>query len=301
MNLKNWITAFRLRTLTLSLSCVMMAYTAARIFEVEINYLILTFTVLTTVFLQILSNVANDYGDAVSGADDENRVGPERMTASGKISKNQMKNAVILFSILSLMSGILLLYFSKEFISLQAIGILFLIGIGAIAAAIKYTVGKSPYGYSGLGDIFVFIFFGLVAVIGSFYLFTSTIELQILFPAVTMGFLSMGVLNLNNMRDHVSDKLNNKNTLVVKIGIQKAFIYHVFIILSALISIIIFVGMHYNTYINWIFLLSTPLFFLALKSIASKLQNPSSLDSELKKLAISTLFLNILLLLGFVV
>ena len=299
MNLKNWITAFRLRTLTLSLSCVMMAYTAARIFEVEVNYLILTFTVLTTVFLQILSNVANDYGDAVSGADDENRVGPERMTASGKISKNQMKNAVIVFSILSLMSGILLLYFSREFISLQAIGILFLIGIGAIAAAIKYTVGKSPYGYSGFGDIFVFIFFGLVAVIGSFYLFTGTFELQILFPAITMGFLSMGVLNLNNMRDHVSDKLNNKNTLVVKIGIQKAFIYHVFIILSALMSIIIFVGMHYNTYIDWIFLLSTPLFFLALKSIASKLQNPVSLDPELKKLAISTLILNILLLLGF--
>lgn len=277
----------------------MMAYTAARIFEVEVNYLILTFTVLTTVFLQILSNVANDYGDAVSGADDENRVGPERMTASGKISKNQMKNAVIVFSILSLMSGILLLYFSREFISLQAIGILFLIGIGAIAAAIKYTVGKSPYGYSGFGDIFVFIFFGLVAVIGSFYLFTGTFELQILFPAITMGFLSMGVLNLNNMRDHVSDKLNNKNTLVVKIGIQKAFIYHVFIILSALMSIIIFVGMHYNTYIDWIFLLSTPLFFLALKSIASKLQNPVSLDPELKKLAISTLILNILLLLGF--
>jgi 1,4-dihydroxy-2-naphthoate polyprenyltransferase len=301
LTIKNWLEAFRLRTLTLSLSCILIAFTAAFINNTAIDYKIVIFTIITTVFLQILSNVANDLGDFISGADGIDRVGPERMTSSGKISKQQMTFAVVFFSIASLVSGSYLLYLSRNNISVEAIAIMFLIGLGAIAAAIKYTVGKSPYGYMGLGDVFVFIFFGLVGVGGSYFLFTGEYEFSVLFPSITMGFLSMGVLNLNNMRDYYSDKKNNKNTIVVKIGLEKAFIYHALLIIFSQISILTFVVINFSNYFNFIFLLASLLLFLSLKRIKSNLYQSKELDPELKKLAITTLLLNILLLVGFVI
>ena len=217
---KNWLVAFRLRTLPLALSSIilgsMLAY-ADGIFSWPVAILAVT----TTLFLQILSNLANDYGDSVSGVDNEHRVGPSRSVQGGAITASQMRRAVFLFAFLSLASGIGLIIVGTRGLQLESTLIYLVLGLGAIAAAIKYTVGKNPYGYQGLGDLFVFIFFGLVGVCGTYYLHTHQLPWDILLPAASVGLLSVAVLNLNNLRDRESDAASGKRTLVVKLGSEK--------------------------------------------------------------------------------
>jgi len=213
--MKRWLKAFRLRTLPLSLSGIVLG-TVLAANEGEINAILLALCIATTILFQILSNLANDLGDSTSGVDNDHRVGPKRSTQTGEISPKEMKRAVIILSVLSLISGSAAAYLGSIGLNQTYLLLFFVLGIASIGAAIKYTMGKSPYGYSGLGDVFVFLFFGWLSVLGTYFLQTHSFDAMLLLPASSIGLLSAGVLNMNNMRDHVNDKTNNKNTLVVK-------------------------------------------------------------------------------------
>lgn len=236
---KAWIKAMRLRTLPLSFSCILTGSGIAYYENMMDcvggmwNWNVFILTLLTTLFLQILSNLANDYGDAKKGADNENRIGPERAVQSGLISLKEMKNGVAVFALLSFVSGVFLLLEAFDYdLNWVFLGFITL-GLAAIAAAIKYTVGKGAYGYSGMGDIFVIIFFGLVGVMGTTYLQAHYLNELWALPALTIGLLSAAVLNLNNMRDRVNDQEVGKNTLAVKFGFKGAKAYHLSLFLAA--------------------------------------------------------------------
>lgn len=295
---KVWLEAFRLRTLPLALSCIFMGAFLAFYFG-HFNALIFVLAILTTLFLQILSNVANDYGDAVKGTDNENRLGPPRAVQSGAISAQSMKNAVIIFAILSLLSGVTLLFVSFSGISIETVG-LFLLGIGAIAAAIKYTVGEGAYGYRGLGDVFVLLFFGIIGVGGSYYLFSQELELIVLLPAFSIGLFSMGVLNLNNLRDIDNDRDSGKNTIIVVYGARFGRLYHLMLIVTAWICSIVFMVLEFNSIAQLLFLLSLPLFIANLKKVFTY-QNPRELIPSLKQLAMGTFIFTLLFGIGLII
>jgi len=285
-NARAWLVSLRLRTLPLALACTGMgSFLAAgfRVFNRETCLL----TLLTAILLQILSNLANDFGDYKTGADNEERIGPQRALQSGIISLPAMQNAIVFTSIVTLISGSTLLYTSTN--GFQIFILFFVIGLLCIVAAIKYTMGKNPYGYSGFGDIAVFIFFGIVAVGGTFYLHAHGFYLDVLLPASALGFLSAGVLNVNNMRDIYSDAATGKHTIVVRMGIAKAKIYHLFLIVFAFISLICFTLLHENSIWQWAFLITLPLFIVHL--IAVMKSSSEGMDKYLKQLAISTLLL----------
>ncbi len=289
MNLKPWLQAARLRTLPLSVSGIIMG-SAYAYYQNAFNGIIFVLAILTTLLFQILSNYANDYGDGVKGTD-ANRIGEKRLVAAGVISAKQMKNAVILFSILSFISALTLIYvaFGKE--NFAYIVIFTLLGIASIGAAIKYTVGSNAYGYSGLGDVFVFVFFGLVSVVGSNFLYTHFIDWQILLPATTIGLLSVTVLNLNNMRDIENDRKAGKNTLVVKIGLEKAKKYHFTLLAVAILCFVVFCVLHNFTIIP---VLAVALVLIFHSISVQKSAAYKDFDPELKKVALSTFALSVL-------
>jgi len=233
---------------------------------------VLGLAALTTILLQILSNMANDYGDFVNGKDTAERIGPKRMVQSGKILPKTMLRGIIIISALTVVSGLLLIFIGTTGIDRSNILIFGALGIAAIAAAIKYTVGKNPYGYRGLGDIFVFVFFGLVGVIGTYFLHTQSFIWSLLLPASAMGLLSTGVLNMNNLRDYEADKNAGKNTIVVAMGPRKAKIYHLFLVIGAMLLTIVYTVINYNSAWQWLFLISFPVLFLNLKIIHLQLQ-----------------------------
>lgn len=287
--MKNWLKAFRLRTLPLSLSVILIGNALATPYTENFSWLIFTLSILTTVLLQILSNLANDYGDAVKGADNEGRIGPKRAVQSGAISMKSMKNAIILFALLSLVSGLALLYVSfGTDLSWTLLGFLIL-GLLSIAAAIKYTVGKGAYGYAGLGDVFVFLFFGIVGVMGPFYLQTQTLEINPMLIGVTMGCFSTAVLNLNNMRDVENDKAVGKNTLVVKIGAESAKLYHYSLFFIAYFAFALFIISRPPVYLTSLFII-LPVITLQILHLLKvyKISSPKDFDPELKKVAITT-------------
>jgi 1,4-dihydroxy-2-naphthoate octaprenyltransferase len=292
-NAKAWLQAARLRTLPLSVSGILVGCFYA-FSKGMTNWSILGFALLTTLGLQILSNFANDYGDGVKGTDNENRVGPQRAIQSGAISVAEMKKGIIITSILTLIAALVLIYLSFGKDNFGYSLFFFFLGLGAIAAAIKYTVGKSAYGYRGLGDLFVFIFFGLVSVIGCYFLFAKDIDLKVILPAVSIGLLSVAVLNLNNMRDQVSDAMSGKNTIVVKMGAKKAKIYHYLVIITALVLILLFAILCSFKPLQYLFLISYIPFIKHIVTV-SKNTVPRELDPELKKVALGTFLLSILL------
>jgi len=283
--MKHWISAFRLRTLPLALSSIMMAgFLAASANAFRWSIFILC--VVTTIFLQILSNLANDYGDSIHGADGADRKGPSRAVQSGKISATRMKAGMIVFVILSLISGTSLLFVA---FGLNWNAILFFLGLGilSILAAIAYTVGKRPYGYAGLGDVSVFIFFGLIGVLGSLYLFAHQLNWEYLLPATSCGVFAVGVLNINNIRDIESDQKAGKFSVPVRIGRQNAILYQWSLIFVGLASALLFVLRNYASPVQFLFLLSVPAFFLIGRNVRQK---PShELDPYLKFMALSTL------------
>ncbi len=292
--MKVWLSAFRLRTLPLSLSCIGMgSFLAAA--QNKFNGLIFFLCCTTTIFLQVLSNLANDYGDTVNGADHSQRNGPQRAVQSGAISKRQMKSAIVIFIVLSLISGLKLLYSA---FGLDLKSFLFFLGLGVLSifAAIAYTIGKKPYGYIGLGDLSVLLFFGLVGVIGSQYLFTKTFSLLQILPALSCGFFSMAVLNINNIRDIESDRQAGKFSIPVRIGKERATQYHWMLLLGGIACTLIFVTINYKTPMQFMFLLSTPLLIINGKSVA-KLPS-EKLDPYLKQMALSTLLFVLLFGIG---
>lgn len=243
-------------------------------------------SITTTILLQVLSNLANDYGDSVHGADSSERKGPGRAVQSGVISATQMKNAVILFVILTLVSGISLLFLAFGF-DWDAILFFLALGLLCIGAAIAYTMGRKPYGYAGLGDLSVLIFFGFVGVLGSQYLFTQQLSYLNLLPALSCGVFSIGVLNINNIRDIESDRLAGKYSVPVRIGREKAIVYHWVLILTGITAAIVYTSVSYHAPWQWIFLISVPLFVANGKAIGSK--PATELDPYLKQMALSTL------------
>lgn len=285
MNWRIWLQAFRLRTLPLALSSIAMAgFLAAEKDAFQLPIFLLCIT--TTICLQILSNLSNDYGDSVHGADHKDRKGPSRAVQTGAISFSAMKKAIILFVVLSLVSGITLLLVA---FGLDWSAILFFLGLGmlSIVAAIGYTVGKKPYGYLGLGDISVLIFFGLVGVLGSLYLFTKSISPLHILPALSCGLFSVGVLNVNNIRDIESDRQAGKHSLPVRLGRSRAIVYHWVLLATGLILGSLYMVFTLESPWQWLFLLSGPFFFLNARAVSSK---PSTeLDPYLKQMALSTL------------
>jgi 1,4-dihydroxy-2-naphthoate polyprenyltransferase len=280
-----WIKAFRLRTLPLAVSCIAMGgflASEAGVFRWDIFLL----CVLTTIFLQILSNLANDYGDSIHGADSIHRKGPSRAVQSGAVTKAQMRNAVIIFVLLSLTSGISLLIvaFGAEW---KAIFFFLGLGILSILAAIAYTVGKKPYGYVGLGDVSVLLFFGFVGVLGSYYLFTKTITVYEMLPALSCGLFSIAVLNINNIRDIESDRKAGKFSIPVRIGKDKAVVYHWFLLIAGIISAITYTVLTFSSAWQLLFLLTLPLFVKNARAINNRPSN--ELDPYLKHMAITTL------------
>ncbi len=293
--IQHWLSAMRLRTLPLALSCVFSG-TAIALIEDRFQWSICILTVITTILLQVLSNFSNDLGDFKNGADNAGRIGPQRAVQSGAISAEQMKNAVIITALMALLTGVSLLYVSLYDTGYAAAAIvMLLLGIGSIGAAVKYTAGKNPYGYRGLGDVFVFLFFGLVGVIGSAFLQTKMVEWWYALPAVTIGLLSTMVLNLNNMRDRVNDQKSGKQTLVVRMGGDNAKIYHLVLFIGALIAAITF---NIQFEMKWAIML-LPFIVLALhmrKVMATRQEK--DYDPELKKVALSTFLVSILLLIS---
>lgn len=300
--MKHWIEAARLRTLPLSVSGIIVGsmyalanptenvYTPTEVF----NWKIFGFALLTTLGLQVLSNFANDYGDGVKGTDNEDRIGPKRAIQSGVITPQAMKKAIIITSILTLLSAITLIYFAFGETNFVYSIFFLLLGIAAIVSAIRYTVGNSAYGYKGFGDIFVFVFFGLVSTLGVNFLYSKEVDPLLILPAVAIGLLSVGVLNLNNMRDEASDKKSGKNTIVVKMGGQAAKKYHYFLIITAMVSVVVFAILSDYNFDQYLFLLA----YIPLTKhliVVSKNKEPKLLDPELKRVALSTFLLSVLL------
>lgn len=293
--ISSWISAFRLRTLPLALSSILMgAFLAGSVGM--FSWPILLLSMLTTVCLQVLSNLANDYGDFRHGADGDQRRGPQRTVQSGQISPQEMKRGIIIAAILSFAFGVALLITSFGELWLQLLLFLFL-GIGAIAAAIKYTAGTNPYGYRGLGDIFVLVFFGWVGVFGTYYLFAQTLDWAVLFPATSCGLLATGVLNLNNIRDIDSDKLAGKYSIPVRIGRRNATLYHFTLLLMSVLLSSLYVWMNYTSPWQWLFLLTVPLLVINGRAVKYNV-NPQTLDPYLKQLALSTLLFVLLFGIG---
>ena len=233
------------------------------------------FAALTAILLQILSNLANDYGDFKKGTDSAKRVGPQREMQRGAITEKEMKLGLAVTAALCLISGALLIFVFAQ-LTWKELAVFAALGLGAVLAALLYTLGKRPYGYRGLGDLFCFLFFGWAAVAGTYYLATKSLDFSVLLPATAMGFLSNAVLNINNMRDYENDKASGKNSLVVKLGLRKAFIYHCLLIGGAFICLTVYLVLHHAAWYSYLFLL---LFLLFVKDlIAIKKTNPELLD-----------------------
>lgn len=269
----------------MALSCIAMGGFLAEVagaFRWDVFVLCVT----TTVFLQILSNLANDYGDSIHGADRAGRAGPVRVVQSGAVSARQMLAAVTIFVLLCLVSGIALLWVSFG-AQWQALLFFFCLGLLCIAAAMAYTMGKKPYGYAGLGDVSVLIFFGLVGVAGSYYLFTQQIPGLEWLPALSCGFFAIAVLNINNIRDIETDRAAGKFSVPVRIGRKKAVVYHWFLLAGGWLAAFVYTVILYSSPWQLLFLVSTPLFVY--NGIAVSKREGQSLDPLLKQMALSTL------------
>jgi len=291
--MKKWIAAARLRTLPLSISGIILGSLIA-LSEGHWNWSIFILAFLTTLFLQVLSNYANDYGDGIKGTDAE-RIGEKRAVASGEISAKQMRNAVILFSLISAVTAFLLIYISFQENFGWALLFIFLT-FACVWAAIRYTVGKSAYGYAGMGDIFVFIFFGIISVWGSYTLYQhTTVHLSIFLPASAIGLLSTAVLNLNNMRDIETDQKAGKLTLPLRMGFQNAKIYQtVLLLLPFILASIYLFQIGKTEWFRFIFLILLIPAILLVKTIFTT-SEPKLLDKELKKVALMTLAFSLIL------
>lgn len=293
--ISNWIKAFRLRTLPLSFSLIIVGSALAYergLFQISI----FVAAILTTLFLQILSNVSNDYGDAVSGADYAGRIGPKRAVQSGAISLQSMKRAIVWFALLSLLSGICLLYLALPNLGHSGVLIMLLVGIASIVAAICYTVGKRPYGYRGLGDVSVFVFFGLVGVVGSYVLYSGSMELELLLPASGIGLLSVAVLNMNNMRDYDSDRRAGKNTLIVRMGLSWGRVYQVVIVIGAFVCLAIY-AICFGSQWQLLSMLALVRFVPHLRFVFN-MENAHNLDTQLKVVSVGTLIVALLFSVG---
>ncbi|MBV5316126.1 MAG: 1,4-dihydroxy-2-naphthoate polyprenyltransferase [Prolixibacteraceae bacterium] len=297
-SLKSWVKAARLRTLPLAMSGILMG-AALSFLDNGFNLTVTVLAIVTALFIQIFSNFANDYGDSQKGTDNQHRVGPKRTVQSGEISPQQMKVGMIVLILLSLTTGIWLIAEGTKGLDITTFLLFLVFGVVALIAAYRYTAGSNPYGYAGFGDIAVFLFFGILPVAGTYFLNSHQLSAEIFLPALSIGFFSTGVLNLNNMRDIENDRNSGKNTVVVRMGSSKSKIYHFWLILTGLLTSVLFVVLNGKSTLHWLFLLSFPLFLNDLMQI-SKITSPKKFDPFLKKLSLATLLFTVLFGLGII-
>ena len=295
---RSWLKAARPRTLPLAMASILTGAALAW-FDGALNPKVFVLASLTAVFLQILSNLANDYGDFEQGSDNLNRIGPSRTVQSGEISPSQMKKGIAVAVILSLFTGILLIIEGIRGLSAYYYAIFGVLGIISIFAATKYTMGKKPYGYMGLGDFSVFLFFGQAGVLGTYFLHTHRLSWGAAIMAMVMGFFSMGVLNLNNMRDIKNDISCGKMTLAARIGLTRAKKYHAFLIIFGLIGSVVYIVLNFTSIKQLVLLLIFPKFIMDLTAIF-KIDENRMLDPFLKKLSISTFIFALLFSTGLI-
>lgn len=295
--MKYWIQAARLRTLPLSISGILVG-SAYAYHQHTFEWIIFVLALCTTLSFQILSNFANDYGDGIKGTD-ANRIGEKRLVASGEISSAQMKRAIIINGIISFLLAVALIYFSFGQENFVYSVIFLVLGIASITAAIKYTVGNNAYGYSGFGDVFVFIFFGLVAVVGSNFLYSKSIDIKLFLPAIAIGMLSTAVLNLNNMRDIDNDRIAGKSTLIVKFGLKFGLWYQRILIFVPIVLYLVFLFDFKNG--NPGFAILFLYLAIAHNKTITKIVDPKDFDPLLKQVALSTFLFAILLSLKLII
>lgn len=295
---KSWVKAARLRTLPLALSGILMGSALAAFWH-GFNWIVFILAILTATLIQVFSNFANDYGDFQKGTDNHQRLGPTRTMQGGEITIKEMKSGMFVVAGLSFLLGIILVFVGTWHHNPTAFFVFIGLGILALLAAYFYTAGKRSYGYIGLGDLFVFLFFGLLPVSGVFYLHNNVLETAIWLPAIGMGLFSTGVLNLNNTRDIDNDKQSGKITIAVKLGPLKSRIYHATIILLGWLALIVFTAQQQNTLWQWLFLLVLPVSIIDLVKIF-RTKDSRQLDPFLKRLALQTLALTLLFSLGLI-
>ncbi|MEZ0538599.1 1,4-dihydroxy-2-naphthoate polyprenyltransferase [Fibrella arboris] len=294
--MKAWIAAARPRTLPLALASIILgSFLAAS--AGRFSWLTFTLAALTTIFLQVLSNFANDYGDAVSGKDTPDRVGPRRAVATGDLTKEAMFRAILLTGTLSLVSGIWLLIEATREAGAWLFWVFLLLGLLCIAAAVAYTNGKRPYGYAGYGDIAVLLFFGWVGVLGTYFLHTQSLGTLLLLPASAVGLFATGVLTINNIRDMETDAKTGKQSIPVRLGRTNAVRYHWALLLGGMGCALAYSMLTAQSWTAYIYLVSFPLFVLNGRAVASH-TNPAELNPRLGQLALSTLLFVLLFGLG---
>ncbi|MBN3035176.1 MAG: 1,4-dihydroxy-2-naphthoate polyprenyltransferase [Bacteroidales bacterium] len=284
---RSWIRAIRPRTLPLAVSSVALGSFVAY-HDQAMRWNVAILSALTTLFLQILSNLANDFGDSSHGVDNERRAGPARTVQSGLITPLQMKRGVMTVILLALAAGTWLVIVGTHGLHPFYTLMFLFLGIGAIIAAVKYTIGKNPYGYAGYGDFFVFLFFGLAGVAGTYFLHTQTWNWEVVLPASAMGLLSAGVLNINNMRDRINDRQSGKHTLVVRMGIRRAKWYHLFLIAGSVVCGLVYMILNYRSPLQMLFLITIPMLWINVNKVFLN-TIPEELDPSLRKLALTSL------------
>lgn len=294
MNVTPWIKALRPRTLPLALSCV-LAGSGPAAADGRLRVPVLALAALTALLLQALANLANDYGDFVNGKDGPDRIGPARMVLSGEISPGAMRAAIAAAAGLCAVSGLALILAAGG--GAPAMAAFVLLGLAAIAAAVTYTVGSDPYGYRGWGDLLVFVFFGLVGVEGTYFLNTLSLRWDVLLPASSVGLLSAGVLNVNNMRDLEADSLAGKRTVAVKLGRGKAAYYHLLLLSAAAAAAAVYALLSPLARWRWLFLVSLPPLFSDALAVL-RCRQPRELYPELQRLSLATLLFSAALGLG---
>lgn len=297
-SVKSWIKAARLRTLPLAMSGILMG-AALSYFDGGFQPKITVLAIVTALFIQIFSNFANDYGDSQKGTDNQHRVGPKRTVQSGEISPKEMKVGMVVLIALSLATGIWLIAEGTKGLDRTTFLLFLVFGIVALIAAYRYTAGSNPYGYAGFGDAAVFLFFGILPVVGTYFLNVHQINSAIFLPAVSIGLFSTGVLNLNNMRDIENDRNSGKKTVVVRMGSAKSKYYHTGLIAFGWLAVLLFVILHFQSAYQAIFILTLPLFVNDLIKI-NQIQEPRQLDPFLKKLSIATLLFTLLFGIGII-
>ena len=289
-----WISAARLRTLPLSVAGIVVGNALATQ-HTDFSWILFGGTLLTAIAFQILSNFANDYGDGVKGTDNENRVGPKRVLQQKLLSKKTLFNGIILTGIIGFVLAVSTIAFAFVIKEIKPILVFLALAIAAIFAAYKYTAGKGAYGYYAMGDLFVFLFFGGLAVMGSYFLQTKTLPLQIVWVAMAIGLLSVGVLNLNNMRDMENDAAVGKKTIASLLGFRYAKAYHAVLLVFG--SICLGVGLVQIVDSLWHYcpiIVAIPLLIQLRKTLRIKAH--IGFDALLKPLALTTFALSLVLL-----
>lgn len=292
MNIKAWISALRPRTLFLAIATTLCASGMAYSYGV-FSWSVCILTIITATLLQLLSNMANDLGDFQHGTDTTgNRVGPQRTVQGGKITPQQMIKGIWVAIILTAFVGLALIYEALQFMEISHLLIFLVLGIASIIAAVKYTAGDNPYGYKGLGDIFSFIFFGLVSIVGTYFLHTHTLNFQPWLPAIGMGLFTAAVLNINNMRDLENDKISGKITIPVRLGIKGAKLYHAILTFGGIICFLAYSMLYATSWIQYLYVIILLIFIKLLIDIY-RIKDDYLLDPYLKYTSMSTFLLSV--------